>query len=244
MRPIQKIIFTLTIGTIFICSNSAQKIVFRSISTLITPYYKHNFGIAAGHNFFYGDVKSAKKIVPGITLNYQLNLRRKFSVGANFQTGNYKGYRNSDTSFKDNFSFSSFSNEFNLQLGYHIKINAKLSANVFAGFGIANFNSKAQFTDMRRFITLNPNYGKNVEETYDGRHWIVPVTLQVNYQLKPQLALTCSYRQTYLRNDDIDVYNTEIWDNKWFDQLGNLRIGIQYSLEKINSRKVSSKKLP
>jgi hypothetical protein len=127
----------------------------------------------------------------------------------------------------------------------------KTQLNLFIGGGWGSFRSVAKYNDQRLYIggdyyldhylgngTPNPNLGKDVRETYDGRHWIVPFGFGVKHNLGRLFDIGADYRQTYLRSDNIDVYNTAIWQNRWFDQYALITVYAALKLGNIDPRHV------
>jgi hypothetical protein len=107
---------------------------------------------------------------------------------------------------------------------------------LFAGVGQTSFRSTATFIDQRLFLgdyyltsyfgsgTPNPNLGKEVEEKFEARHMSIPLGIGFKHYLSKNFDLGLEYRHTFLRSDDIDVYNTAIFQNRWFDSYSFLRV--------------------
>lgn len=205
---------------------------------------KWSLGAGTGLTFFYGD---ADKIQPSWHARVfgKYSISQTFGLKAEWNIGQLRGARDFQfpTNFKDNFSFKSRFQDFSAQMVFtlgnisFLRPLRKTQLNLFIGGGWGSFRSVANYIDQRLYVggdyyldhylgkgTPNPNLHKQVQETYDGRHWIVPFGFGVKHNLGRYFDIGMEYRQTYLRNDDIDVYNTEIWQNRWFDQYGMLNI--------------------
>lgn len=215
---------------------------------------KWTVGVLAGSSFFFGD---ADLIQPGWAIGPYLkySISHTFGLRAEYNLAQLKGKRDfqSPTLYKDNFSFVSKLSDWNLQMHFtlgnisYLRPVRKTQLYLFAGLGQVNFNSKAQFIDQRIYLgdyylsnyfgsgTTNPNYGKKVEERYQSRNAIVPVGLGLKHILNDHIDIGLEYRQTFVRNDDIDVYNTQIWQNRRWDSYSFLRVSLGY---KFGSKKM------
>lgn len=205
---------------------------------------KWSIGLGGGTSFFYGD---ADKIQPGwdARLFTKYSISQVFGLKAEYNIGKLRGARDFQfpTLYKDNFKFKSRFQDFNVQMVFtlgnisFLRPLRKTQLNLFVGGGWGAFHSTARFNDQRMYIggdyylthylgqgNINPNLGKDVTETYEGRHWIVPFGFGVKHNLGRYFDIGAEYRQTYMRTDDVDVYNTPIWQNRWFDQYGLLTV--------------------
>lgn len=199
---------------------------------------KWSLGAGAGASFFFGD---ADKVQPGwhARLFTKYSVSQTFGLKAEWNIGALRGARDfqAPTNYKDNFKFRSRFQDYNIQMVFtlgnisFLRPLRKTQMNFFIGGGWGSFRSVARFNDQRLYIggdyylshylgtgTPNPNKGLDVEETYDGRHWIVPFGFGIKHNLGRYFDIGLDYRQTYMRSDDIDVYNTAIFQNRWFDQ--------------------------
>lgn len=211
---------------------------------------KWSIGIGGGGTAFFGD---ADKVQPGWHARafVKHSLSQTFGIKGEWNIGMLRGARDNQfpTLFKDFFSFRSQFQEYNVQMVFtlgnisFLRPLRKTQLNLFVGGGMGSFRSVARFIDQRLYIggdyylnhylgtgTPNPNLGKNVEQRYEGRHWTVPFGFGVKHNLGKNFDIGADYRQTYLRNDDIDVYNTPVWQNRWFDQYGLLTVYAAWKL--------------
>lgn len=205
---------------------------------------KWSLGVGAGPTFFFGD---ADKVQPSwhARIFAKYSISQTFGLKGEWNIGQLRGARDFQfpTLFKDNFEFRSRFQDFNVQMVFtlgnisFLRPLRKTQLNFFIGAGWGAFRSKATFNDQRLYIggdyylshylgsgNPNPNLGRDVEETYDGRHLIVPFGVGLKHNLGKNFDIGAEWRQTYLRSDDIDVYNTPIWANRWFDQYSLLNI--------------------
>lgn len=217
---------------------------------------KWSLGAGTGLTFFFGD---ADKIQPSWHARVfgKYSISQTFGIKGEWNIGQLKGARDFQfpTNFKDNFAFKSQFQDFNVQMVFtlgnisFLRPLRKTQMNLFIGGGWASFRSVANFVDERLYVggdyyldhylgkgSPNPNLHKAVTETYDGRHWIVPFGFGIKHNLGRYFDIGVEYRQTYLRNDDIDVYNTEIWQNRWFDQYSMLNVNGAWKLGNKNTQ--------
>jgi outer membrane protein OmpA-like peptidoglycan-associated protein len=216
----------------------------------VTSYFvdrrakKWSIGVGAGPSFFFGD---ADKIQPGwhARLFGKYSLSQTFGIKGEWNIGTLRGARDFQfpTLFKDNFKFKSNFQDFNMQMVFtlgnisFLRPLRKTQMNLFLGGGWGSFRSVARFTDQRLYVggdyylqhylgsgTPNPNLGKDVEERYEGRHWTVPFGFGLKHNLGRYFDIGLDYRQTYMRNDNVDVYNTPILQNRWFDQYSMMTV--------------------
>jgi len=133
----------------------------------------------------------------------------------------------SPTGHKDYFQFRSNFQDYNIQMVFtlgnisFLRPLRKTQLDLFIGGGWGPYHSVAKSTDQRR---NNPNVGKDVEDSWDGRHWNVPFALGIKHNLGKNFGVGLDYRQTYVRPDDIDVFNENIWADRWFDQYSILTV--------------------
>lgn len=208
---------------------------------------KWTVGLRGGATAFHGD---ADAIAPswnaGLFLKYSIS--QTFALRGEYNMGNLKGSRSDQgpSLFKDNFEFSSNYNDWNIQAQFtlgnisFIRPLRKTQMYLFAGIGQGIFKSEANFTDNRLTLgdyylnsyfgqgTPNPNLGQEVTETYEGTHLILPFGFGLKHYLNKSFDLGLEYRLTYVRSDDVDVYNTQIWQNRWLDMYSNLNLTIGY----------------
>ncbi|MBC7425697.1 MAG: outer membrane beta-barrel protein [Bacteroidia bacterium] len=216
---------------------------------------KWTAGIIGGMTLFHGD---ADKLQPGWVVGpyVKYSVSQTFGIRAEYNFGKLRGERDfqSPTLFKDNFKFRSYYKEYNIQMMItlgnisFIRPLRRTQMYMFLGLGQGNFNSRATFTDQRLFLgdyyltsyfgtgAPNPNLGKDVEERYQGRHFIVPVGLGLKHSFGRRIDVGLEYRYTYLRSDDIDVYNTHIFQNRNFDAYSNIRLSVGFKFGNKNAQ--------
>lgn len=205
---------------------------------------KWSLGVGAGPSFFFGD---ADKIQPGWHARAfaKYSVSQTFGLKGEWNIGKLRGARDFQfpTLYKDFYKFKSRFQDFNLQMVFtlgnisFIRPLRKTQMNFFLGMGWGSFRSTSTFNDQRLYIggdyylthylgvgTPNPNLGKDVEETYDGRHLIIPFGFGVKHNLGRYFDIGMEWRQNYLRTDNIDVYNTPITANRWMDQYGLMNV--------------------
>lgn len=205
---------------------------------------KWSLGLGGGATLFWGDADHIKP-------SWHARAFGKYSVSqtlgfkAEWNIGMLRGSRDYQfpTQFKDYFRFKSRFQDFTVQMMFtlgnisFLRPLRKTQLNLFIGGGWGTFRSIAWYVDQRLYVGSdyylshylgygrpNPDFGKSVTERYEGRHWVVPFGFGVKHNLGRYFDIGAEYRQTYLRNDDIDVYNTPIWQNRWFDQYSLLNI--------------------
>ena len=204
---------------------------------------KWSLGLGVGSSFFFGD---ADKIQPGWNVRAlaKYSISQTFGIRAEYNMGQLKGARDlqAPTLFKDNFNFKSNFSDFSAQLVAtlgnisFLRPLRKTQLNLFVGIGWGSFRSEAMFNDQRLYLgdyylssylgrgTANPNLGKDVVETGETRNLIIPFGLGIKHNLGRNFDIGLDYRQTYLRNDDIDLYNTQIQQNRFFDMYSMLNV--------------------
>ena len=216
----------------------------------VTSYYvdrrakKWSLGVGLGPTFFFGD---ADKIQPSwhARLFTKYSVSQTFGLKAEYNIGQLRGARDFQfpTLFKDDFQFKSNYQDFNVQAVFtlgnisFLRPLRKTQLNFFMGLGWGAFKSTADFVDQRLYVggdyyldhylgrgRRNPNLGLPVTEEYEGRHMIVPFGIGIKHNLGRYFDIGVDYRHTYMRSDDIDVYNTPIFANRWFDQYGNMTV--------------------
>ncbi len=208
---------------------------------------KWTIGLMAGTSVFFGDADK-KQLGWDIAPYIKYSISQTFALRAEYNFAKLRGQRDfqSPTLFKDNFRFISKVQDWNVQMHFtlgnisFLRPLRKTQMYLFLGFGQASFKSNAKFTDQRLFTgdyyltsyfgqgSLNPNLGKEVEEDYQGRHFIIPMGFGFKHYLSRRFDLGLEYRHTWLRSDDIDVYNTQIFQNRWFDSYGFLRASLGF----------------
>ncbi len=194
-------------------------------------------GLNAGATTFFGD---ADKIrlgwVVGPSIKYSIS--QTFGLRFQYNFGSLRGSRDyqAPTLFKDNFSFNSQYQDWSTQMVFTLGNISQLRPlrrthmHFFLGLGQGSFKSTARFIDQRLYVggdyylthylgkgTANPNLGQNVIEKYQGRHMIVPMGVGISTKINRHFDVGIESRYNYVRNDDIDVYNTAIWQNRWWD---------------------------
>ena len=207
-------------------------------------------GVQTNSGFILGETK-IPKFAPGGGAFFQAQFGNKFSGCLSFDYLQYAGskYENQlefdafSNAFlkKENFTFTSKSLQMDFTLGWNLlsgiqKKHTQLY--LLAGIGIADFHSKALFLDGRDSLydwmsnqrISNPAHGSTVEETYEGIHMIIPVGLQYNLQMNQRAVIGIQAKYFYEHTDDIDVLNSAIWTNKWFDSLLQFNFRFAYLL--------------
>lgn len=208
---------------------------------------KWTAGILGGTTMFYGD---ADKIQLGWAVGpyVKYSVSQTFALRGEYNFAVLKGQRDyqAPSMFKDNFQFKSNVQDWNIQTQFTLgniswlRPLRKTQLYFFMGLGMTSFKSKSTFVDQRLFLgdyyltsyfgqgTPNPNLGKTVEEEFNSKHLSIPFGFGFKHYLSSKLDLGLEYRHTYLRSDDIDVYNTAIFQNRWFDSYAFLRVSLGY----------------
>ncbi|MES2617103.1 MAG: hypothetical protein V4613_04445 [Bacteroidota bacterium] len=208
---------------------------------------KWTVGLMLGVTYLNGDADK-KQLGYDIAPFIKYSISQTLALRAEYNFAMLRGQRDlqNPTLFKDNFRFRSEVQDWNIQMHFTIgnisflRPLRKTQMYLFAGVGQASFRSKAYFTDQRLFLgdyyltsyfgqgSPNPNLGKEVTEKYQGRHLIIPGGIGFKTYLTKRFDLGLEYRHTWLRSDDIDVYNTAIWQNRWWDSYDFIRASIGY----------------
>ena len=217
---------------------------------------KWSLGVNGGASFFHGD---ADKKIPSWTVGpyIKYSISQTFGLRGEYNWGKLRGARDrqAPTGFKDDFNFSSKYQDYSLQMVFtlgnisFIRPLRKTQMYLFAGVGQGSFKSESEFIDQRLFIggnyeldhyygngTPNPNLGQASKETYQGRHAIIPMGLGFQHNLGRHFDMGLEYKYNYTRNDDIDVYNTPIWENRWWDSYTNVRLSLEYKFGNKNEQ--------
>lgn len=222
----------------------------------VTSYYvdrrakKWTLGLGGGLTFFYGD---ADKIQPSWHIRpfVKYSISQSFGLRGEYNIGKLRGARDfqNPTNFKDNFKFTSKIQDWSVQgiftLGNisFLRPLRKTQMYLFVGLGQLSYRSTSTFIDQRQFVggdyyldhyfgkgTPNPNLGKEAKEFKDERKAIVPFGFGFKHNFGRLIDLGLEYRQTWLRSDNIDVYNTPVFQNRWLDQYGMLNVNIGFKL--------------
>lgn len=203
---------------------------------------KFTVGVLAGTSLFHGDADK-KQLGFDFGPYVKWSISQTFALRGEYNYAMLRGQRDyqNPTLFKDNFRFRSRVQDWNLQMHFtlgnisFLRPLRKTQMYLFAGMGVSSFRSKAYFIDQRLFLgdyyltsyfgagAPNPNLGQRVQERYEGRHAIVPMGIGFKHYLSRMFDLGVEYRHTWLRSDDIDVYNTAIWQNRWWDSYSFIR---------------------
>lgn len=205
---------------------------------------KWNAGLSFGSGLLLGEL-STHKLPLHAGFFAERKLGKMLTVGLQFMHFNYANriddvdvvaydrkswpYITSET-LKADFRMKSTGQIWAINLALDITPNwanqEKFSMALLTGIGMGGFCSSATFIDKRDSmggIGGNPNYGKTVTETYDGRHWFVPVGMGFTYNLNQKINLGLQAQWCYLRSDDVDlVYNGK------FDHLLNAYLKVGY----------------
>lgn len=216
---------------------------------------KFTVGLLGGITLFNGDADK-KQLGWDIAPFVKYSVSQTFALRAEYSFGKLRGQRDNQnpTLFKDNFSFTSKIQDWSIQghftLGNisFLRPLRKTQMYLYAGIGQTTYKSEATFVDQRLFLgdyyltsyfgigTPNPNLGKQVTEKFQDRKFSIPYGIGLKHYLSSKFDLGLEYRHTWLRSDDIDVYNTAIWQNRWFDSYGYLRASIGYKFGSKNTQ--------
>lgn len=210
---------------------------------------KFTLGVKGGLTAFHGD---ADKFVPGWNAGGYLkySISQTFALRGEYNIGVLKGERqdNGPTLFKDNFAFRSNFSEWNIQgqftLGNisFLRPLRKTQMYLFVGAGQGSYKTEATFVDQRLTLgdyylnsyfgrgTPNPNLGQEVTENREGKHLVLPFGVGFKHYLSKSFDLGLELRTTYLRSDDVDLYNTMIWQNRFLDMysMANITFGWKF----------------
>jgi outer membrane protein OmpA-like peptidoglycan-associated protein len=217
---------------------------------------KWSVGLYGGTTAFAGDADKVQlSWTAGPYVKYSIS--QTFGLKGEYNFGMLKGSRDNQkpTNFKDDFVFESKFQDWNVQMVFtlgnisFIRPLRKTQMYLFAGVGQGAYKSEANFTDQRLFIggnyqidhylgqgTPNPNLGQDVTEEYEGRHYIFPYGMGLQHNLGENFDIGLEFRATYMRSDDVDVYNTPIWENRVFDSYMLTRLSIEYKFGNKNEQ--------
>jgi hypothetical protein len=220
----------------------------------VTSYFvdrrakKWSLGIGGGPTAFFGD---ADKIIPSWHIRpfVKYSISQTFGLRGEYNYGFLRGARDfqAPTNFKDFFEFRSRFQDMNVQMVFtlgnisFLRPLRKTQMYMFVGMGVMAYRSKATFVDQRLFIggdyylthyfsqgKKNPNLGKPVEERWESRNAMVPFGFGFKHNLGRLFDIGFEYRQTWVRDDDIDVYNTQIFQNRYFDSYGLMNLNLSW----------------
>lgn len=197
---------------------------------------KWTLGLLAGTSLFHGDADK-KQLGYNFAPFVKYSISQTFALRGEYNFGMLRGERDyqNPTLFKDNFRFRSNVQDWNVQMHFtlgnisFLRPLRKTQMYFFAGIGQASIRSTSHFVDQRLFLgdyyltsyfgkgAANPNLGRATTENYQGRHMIVPTGIGFKHYLSKNFDLGVEVRHTWLRTDDVDVYNTAIWQNRWWD---------------------------
>ena len=216
---------------------------------------KFTLGLMAGTSLFHGDADK-KQLGWDIAPFVKYSISQTFALRAEYNFASLRGQRDyqAPTLFKDNFQFESKVNDWSLQA--HVTLGnisflrplRKTQMYVFAGIGQTSFKSTSTFIDQRLFLgdvyltssfgigTPNPNIGKQVEEQFQAKHLSIPFGFGFKHYLSKNFDLGLEYRHTSLRSDDLDVYNTAVFANRWFDSYSYLRASFGWKFGSKNAQ--------
>ena len=209
----------------------------------------------AGTSLFHGDADK-KQLGWDIAPFVKYSISQTFALRAEYNFATLRGQRDyqAPTLFKDNIQFESKVNDWSLQA--HVTLGnisflrplRKTQMYVFAGIGQTSFKSTSTFIDQRLFLgdvyltsyfgngTPNPNIGKKVEEQFQAKHLSIPFGFGFKHYLSKNFDLGLEYRHTSLRSDDLDVYNTAVFANRWFDSYSYLRASFGWKFGSKNTQ--------
>lgn len=198
---------------------------------------KWMLGLNVGVTTFHGDAdKKQLGWMIGPSLKYSIS--QTFGLRFQYNWGDLRGVRDNQgpTLFKDNFSFHSAYQDWSTQMVFtlgnisNLRPLRRTHLHFFLGLGQGSFKSTARYIDQRLYVggdyylthylgrgTANPNIGQSVIEKYQGRHVIIPVGMGFSTMLGKRFDLGFETKYSYTRSDDIDVYNTGIWANRFLD---------------------------
>jgi hypothetical protein len=216
---------------------------------------KFTVGLMAGTSLFNGDADK-KQLGWAVSPFVKYSVSQTFALRGEFNYAKLRGQRDlqNPTLFKDNFRFTSMVQDWSIQghftLGNisFLRPLRKTQMYLYAGIGQTTFKSKATFVDQRLFLgdyyltsyfgtgTPNPNLGREVTEEFQDRKFMIPYGIGLKHYLSTKFDLGLEYRHTWLRSDDIDVYNTAIWQNRWFDSYAFIRASIGYKFGAKNAQ--------
>lgn len=216
---------------------------------------KFTVGLLGGTSVLFGDADK-KQLGWDIAPFVKYSISQTFALRAEYNFAQLRGQRDNQgpTLFKDNFTFKSKIQDWSIQghftLGNisFLRPLRKTQMYLFAGLGQTTYKTTATFVDQRLFLgdyyltsyfgigTPNPNIGKATTEKFEDRKLSIPYGIGFKHYLSSKFDLGLEYRQTWLRSDDIDGYNTAIWQNRWFDSYGFLRASIGYKFGSKNAQ--------
>ncbi len=217
---------------------------------------KWMLGLNIGATNFFGDADKIKfGWMIGPSLKYSIS--QTFGLRLQYNWGDLRGQRDyqAPTLFKDNFSFHSAYQDWSTQMVFtlgnisNLRPLRRTHLHFFLGLGQGSFKSLARFVDQRLYVggdyylthnlgkgTANPNIGQSVTERYQGRHMIVPMGMGFSTMLNKNFDLGFETKYNYTRSDDIDVYNTAIWQNRWWDAYLSNSINITFKFGNKNAQ--------
>jgi hypothetical protein len=216
---------------------------------------KWSVGLMGGITALHGDADK-KQMGYNFAPFVKYSISQTFALRGEYNFGMLRGERDyqNPTFFKDNFRFRTNTQDWNIQAHFtlgnisFLRPLRKTQMYLYAGIGQGSYKANAYFVDQRLFTgdyyfttnlgrgTANPNLGKNVTESYEGRHLIIPLGVGFKHYISKSFDLGLEYRYTYLRSDDIDVYNTAIWANRWWDSYSFLRASFAYKFGSKNAQ--------
>jgi hypothetical protein len=203
---------------------------------------KWTLGLMAGGTLFHGDADK-KQIGYNFAPFVKYSISQTFALRGEYNFAMLRGERDfqSPTFFKDNFRFRTNTQDWNVQAHFtlgnisFLRPLRKTQMYLFIGLGQAAIKAKAHFIDQRLYTgdyyltsslgrgNPNPNYGLQSIDRYEARHMIVPMGVGFKHYLSRHFDLGLELRHTWVRSDDIDVYNTQIFANRWWDSYSFLR---------------------
>ena len=228
----------------------------------VTSYFvdrrakKWSLGFGGGPTMFFGD---ADKIIPSWHIRpfVKYSISQTFGIRGEYNYGFLRGARDyqAPTNFKDFFEFRSRFQDMNVQMVFtlgnisFLRPLRKTQMYLFVGMGVMAYRSKATFIDQRLFIggdyylthyfgqgKKNPNLGKPVEERSESRNAMVPFGFGFKHNMGRWLDIGLEYRQTWVRDDNIDVYNTMIFQNRYFDSYGMMNVNVAWKFGNKNAQ--------
>jgi len=208
-------------------------------------FWPTTLGANIGTGFIYGELNK-HKFASHVGLFAEWKLGKYWRPAIQLTNCNYKSAAN-DIGFspsvgiendKNNLKLISTSQQLSLSMGYNILPDIlnkrKINLAIQIGFGFISANSILKYTDKRDSLgTINPNanYGNSVTETYEGRHFIVPMGLVLDFKLNQHWFLGAQAQFIQTVTDHLDVVNVP---NNMFlfnDKIANFWLRIGYTIE-------------
>ncbi len=211
---------------------------------------KFTVGLLGGTSFMFGDadkIQTGSNFAPFI----KYSISQTFAIRAEYNFSKLKGQRDfqSPTNYKDYYTFESKLNDWALvaqaTLGNisFLRPLRKTQMYFSAGIGQTSFNTTSNFIDQRTSLnpnvpspTPNPNLGNPTTENYQAKKMNGVFGFGFKHYLNKNFDLGLEYRHTYLRTDELDLFNAEVFNNRSFDSYAYLRASIGYKFGSKNAQ--------